>query len=259
MITNDQARDLIGATVRTSDGQKLGKAGQVFLDDQTGNPEWVTVHTGLFGTKESFVPLAQAQLTDGSLTVPYDKDLVQAAPQVEGGDGHLDESDEASLYTHYGMTQGTSSYDKANSVDEAEGQSVGHDTSGPTTDTAMTRSEEQLHAGTEKVTTGKARLRKYVETEQQTITVPVTTEKVRLETEPIIDAKSGDALAGPDISEEEHEVVLTEERVLVSKETVPVERVRLTKETETHDETVTEDVRKERFDVSGVEGADSRR
>ena len=264
MINIDQVQDIIGRTVTTTSGDKIGKAGQVYLDDQSGQPEWVTVQTGLFGTKESFVPLADAELDGDTLAVPFDKDTVHGAPKVDVDGGHLDESEEAGLYAHYGLADKTSS-DSSNGLDRVAGidsdgdapGTVGHDTSGPTTDTAMTRSEQQLHGGTEKVTAGKARLRKYVETEQQTITVPVTTEKAVLVTEPITDANRGDATAGRDISEEEHEVTLTEERVVVAKETVPIERVRIEKAVETREETVTEDVRKERFDTSGVEGGDS--
>jgi uncharacterized protein (TIGR02271 family) len=115
----------------------------------------------------------------------------------------------------------------------------------------MTRSEEQLNVGTEKVQTGRARLRKYVTTEQQTVTVPVSREEVRIEREPITEGNRDAALSGPGISEEEHEVILTEERPVVSKETVPVERVRLDKETVTEQERVTEDVRKEQIDLDG--------
>lgn len=112
----------------------------------------------------------------------------------------------------------------------------------------MTRSEEQLHVGTEKVQTGRARLRKYVVTEQQNVTVPVTREEVRVEREPITDANVGQAMDGPDISDEEHEVVLTEERPVVQKETVPVERVRLEKDTVTENENISSDVRKEQIE-----------
>ncbi|MFT2689717.1 YsnF/AvaK domain-containing protein [Clavibacter zhangzhiyongii] len=115
----------------------------------------------------------------------------------------------------------------------------------------MTRSEEQLHVGTERRETGRARLRKHVVTEEQTVTVPVSHEEVRLEREPITDANVGSATAGPDLSDEEHEVVLTEERPVVEKETVPVERVQLGTETVTDEERVTEDVRHEEIDVDG--------
>jgi len=121
----------------------------------------------------------------------------------------------------------------------------------------MTRSEEQLKVGTEQVAAGRARLRKHVVTENQSVTVPVSHEEVTLEREPITDANVGKATAGPDLSDEEHEVQLTEERVVVDKETVPVERVRLGTETVTEDQRVSEDVRKEEieFDESDVDSA----
>jgi uncharacterized protein (TIGR02271 family) len=121
----------------------------------------------------------------------------------------------------------------------------------------MTRSEERLNVGTERQATGRARLRKYVTTENVTKTVPVQREEVRIEREPITDANRGAALSGPDISEEEHEVTLHEERPVIDKETVPVERVRLEKDTVTDQETVSEEVRKERIDTDGLD--DTRR
>jgi uncharacterized protein (TIGR02271 family) len=118
----------------------------------------------------------------------------------------------------------------------------------------MTRSEERLNVGTEKQETSRARLRKYVTTENITKTVPVQREEVRIEREPITDTNRGKATDGPDISEEEHEVILHEERPVVEKETVPIERVRLGKETVTDEATVNEEVRKERIDTDGTEG-----
>jgi uncharacterized protein (TIGR02271 family) len=115
----------------------------------------------------------------------------------------------------------------------------------------MTRSEERLDVGTSSQEAGRARLRKYVTTEQETVTVPVKKERAVLETEPITEANRGDALAGPDISEEEHEVVLQEERAVVGKTAEPVERVRLGTETVTDEETVTEEVRKEHIEAEG--------
>jgi uncharacterized protein (TIGR02271 family) len=130
----------------------------------------------------------------------------------------------------------------------------GHDTSGPTTDDAMTLSEERLNVGTERVEAGRARLRKYVVTENVTETVPVSREEVRIEREPITDANIGSAMDGPAISEEEHEVTLTAERPVVEKEAVPVERVRLDTETVTGHEQVSDTVRKEQVDTDGVRG-----
>jgi uncharacterized protein (TIGR02271 family) len=121
----------------------------------------------------------------------------------------------------------------------------------------MTRSEERLNVGTERQATGRARLRKYVTTENVTQTVPVRREEVRVEREPITDGNAGAAMGGPDLSEEEHEVILHEERPVVDKETVPVERVRLDTETVTDEVTVDEEVRKERIETDGVD--DTRR
>ena len=235
---------IIGQPVHGSDGQRIGEVGQVYLDDETGRPEWATVRTGLFGTKESFVPVSQAQMTDDGLRVPYDKDLIKGAPRVDADQGHLSMEEEAELYRHYGLEYSSGRRDRG---------TVGHDTSGPSTDDAMTRSEEHLEVGTQTREAGRARLRKHVVTEQQTVNVPVTREKVTLEREPITDANVGAAMDGPSISEEEHEVVLHEEKPVVQKEAVPVERVRLGKDTVTEQEQVTEEVRKERIEAEGVD------
>jgi len=122
---------------------------------------------------------------------------------------------------------------------------------GTATDEAMTRSEEELAVGTRSVERGRARLRKYVVTEQVQTTVPVQREEVRIEREPITDANVDEATAGPEISEDEHEVVLREEEVVTEKRTVPKERVKLQKDTVTDEETVSEEVRKEQIEAEG--------
>jgi uncharacterized protein (TIGR02271 family) len=267
MIGTEHLQTIVGSHAVDNDGDKLGKIGNVYLDDHTGEPAWATVNTGLFGTKESFVPLADARIEGDTLVVPYDKARVKDAPKVDD-DGHIGDDEQAELYRYYGLagvrsngddgfartadagTSGVGTPDSAVGY-ENEGGAVGHDTSGPTTDDAMTRSEERLNVGTETRESGRARLRKYVVTEQETVTVPVTREEVRIEREPITDANRGEALDGPAISEEEHEVVLHEERPVVQKEAVPVERVRLGKETVTDQQQVTEEVRKEQIDTDG--------
>lgn len=237
----DQVR---GSTAYGADGDKLGKVGEIYLDDETGAPEWASVNTGMFGSNESFVPLADASFDGDQLTLPYDKDKVKGAPNVST-DGHLTPDEERELYDYYGATYagGPSSGD-----DSAQ---TGHDTSGPTTDDAMTRSEERLDVDTQTQEAGRARLRKYVVTENVTETVPVRKEKAVLETEPITSDNYDEATGGPDLSEEEHEVVLKEERPVVSKTTEPVERVRLGTEETTGQETVSEEVRKEQIETEG--------
>ena len=265
MISTDELNELLesGGTVNEQDGTKIGSISQVFLDDETARPEWVTVKTGMFGGAESFVPLASATRSDNEVRVAFGKDKVKDAPRVDDANGHLSKEEEAELYRYYGLEYSDSRSDSGIPAqgapiagEQRSGRSdftEGHDTSGPTTDHAMTRSEEQVSVGTERVSAGKARLRKYVVTENVTTTVPVSHEEVRIEREPITDENRGDAVAGADITSEEHEVELTEERIVVDKEVVPVERVRLGTETVTEDHEVTEEVRKEQIDSDGLE------
>jgi uncharacterized protein (TIGR02271 family) len=293
MINETQIQQVIGTTAVDADGDKIGKVSEIYLDDETGRPEWATVNTGLFGTKETFVPLAQADLSGDNLRLPYDKAKVKDAPKIDT-DGHLSPQEEQELYRYYGLgsgqspmtdsttgtttgtaglagTAGTSGVadtagtgglagaaghtdrDRDGIRDDVPG-AVGHDTSGPTTDDAMTRSEERLDVGTRSEEVGRARLRKYVVTENVSETVPVSREEVRVEREPITDANVGNAMDGPAISEEEHEVTLHAERPVVEKEAVPVERVRLDKETVSDQERVSADVRKEEIEVDGGTG-----
>jgi uncharacterized protein (TIGR02271 family) len=244
-------QQLVGSKLVDARQQNIGTIAQVFLDDETSSPQWVTVQTGLLGRHESFVPLAGAQLGgDGDLQVSYSKEQVKDAPSVDAEAGHLSEAEEAALYRYYGLGQSGHTGQSGQAV-TTNLRAEGYDTSGPTTDDAMTRSEEHLRAATQRVESGRARLRKYVVTEQQQVTVPTRREQVRVEREPITDANRDQALAGPDLSEEEHEVVLTEERPVVTTEAVPVERVRLAKHSVQSRETVTGDVRKERIEVEG--------
>ncbi|MGY1705280.1 DUF2382 domain-containing protein [Geodermatophilus sp. SYSU D00697] len=319
MIGTDAISRVIGKDVYDESGDKIGSASEVYLDDETGQPEWVTVRTGLFGTKESFVPIRQADLTDDGLRVPVSKAAVKDAPKIDT-EGHLSPQEEQELYRYYGMDFGSGSMGRTDTTvgrvdrDTTTGTTtgtesttgmattgmagqgaadrdltdrdrdltdrdrdltgtagttgrvdrtgepgvVGRDTSGPTTDNAMTRSEEQVNVGTRSEEVGRARLRKYVVNETVTETVPVSREEVRVEREPITDANVGNAMDGPAISEEEHEVTLHAERPVVEKEAVPVERVRLDTETVTDTETVSADVRKEQIDVDDAQGTGRR-
>jgi uncharacterized protein (TIGR02271 family) len=242
-----------GRTMVDPAGDKLGTIDAIYLDDETGQPEWATVTSGLFTAKTAFVPLAQAQDIGNSVQVPYDKQQVKNAPTMQA-DGSLSQDDEAELYRHYGLDYSEHRSDSglpAGTVDDTRDDTVGRDVSGPTTDQAMTRSEEELRVGTETRERGRARLRKDVTTETQTVTVPVQREEVRVEREPITDANLDAATSGPAISEEEHEVTLHEETPVVDKRAVPKERVRLDTETVTEERQVAEEVRKEQIEIDG--------
>jgi uncharacterized protein (TIGR02271 family) len=271
MTTTDELQNMEGQTAVDVNGAKLGKIGQIYVDDQTGQPLWVTITTGMFGTKQSFAPLYGSRPDGGDLHLAVTKDMVTDAPGIEA-DGHIEDSENQALYTYYDGYLGgngredTSVQDEGHEYagdtrDDLSGRDgiQGRDTSGPATDDAMTRSEERLHVGTEQADAGRARLRKYVVTENVTQTVPVSHEEVRLEREPITDANRGAATSGTDISEEEHEVTLRAERPVVNKETVPVERVRLGTETVTEDHEVSETLRKEQIDNPDINPAGTTR
>jgi uncharacterized protein (TIGR02271 family) len=253
-LTTDQLQGLLGrgGKVVGPDGAKIGGIGQVYLDDENGAPEWLTVKTGLFGTSESFVPLRGARTTGDDITVDYDKDTVKDAPRVDA-DGHLSPQDEEQLYAYYGLSDEYATDDQY--VDTAENAEAvatkGRDTSGPTTDTAMTRSEERMRVGVRTREAGRARLRKFVVTENVTETVPLRREEARITREPITDANYAKSVDGPEITEAVHEVTLHAERPVVEKEAVPVERVRLDTEKVTEQVTVDETVRKEQLEVEG--------
>ena len=171
-----EAYEWRGRDVVDADGDKIGALEEVYLDTDSGRPEWATVNTGLFGTKQSFIPLAEAEPTRGKVVVPYSKDQVKDAPSIDP-DGELNaEEEETSTRTMASPTH-----------DPREGETEGRDVSGPTTDEAMTRSEEELRVGTAPRERGRVRLRKYVVTEEVQQTVPVRREEVRVEREPITD------------------------------------------------------------------------
>ena len=245
MTNPTQLQNLIGQNAVDADGAKIGKIGQIYLDDQTGRPVWVTVHTGMFGSKESFAPLYGSSVDGDTLKLAVTKDLVKDAPGVDA-DGHTSDEENDALYTHYSGYLGD---DNGHSADYAETQQEDRSAAAPVAersdDGSMIRSEERLHVGTEQVQGGKARLRKYIVTENVSTTVPVSHEEARIVREPITDAT---AVTGGDISTEEFEVTLKAERPVVEKDIVAVERVRLDTETVTEQVQVNETVRKEEID-----------
>ena len=278
MISTNDIDTILGSggNVVDQDGKKIGSIGQVYLDDDGGQPAWITANTGFFGSGESFAPLADATIQGNDVHVAYSKDMVKDAPHSDDSDGHLSENQEADLYRYYSLGSARTEQPLFDQDDQTvtgadldttqsagsdetpvpaqgrdESGDVGHDTSGANTDDAMTRSEERLHVGTSQQAAGKARLRKYIVSEQVTETVPVSHDEVRVTREPITDANRGDALSGGDLTEEEHEVTLMADQVVTEKETVPVERIRLDTETVTEHQQVTEDVRKEQIEMDG--------
>jgi uncharacterized protein (TIGR02271 family) len=248
VIDREAALRAHGANVVGQDGDKIGTVQDIYLDHETNEPEWVLVSTGMVGGRGNFVPLNDATMEGNEIRVPFTKDKVNEAPSVDP-DGQLSQQEERELYDYYGRAY--AEYTDVGTLERERAGTAESDTSGTRTDEAMTRSEEELHVGTEQTEAGRARLRKYVVTEQVQTTVPVQREEVRVEREPITDANVDSATSGPDISEAEHEVVLTEEQPVVEKRTVPKERVRLEKDTVTDEKQVAEEVRKEQVETEG--------
>lgn len=101
-VSQEQINEVYSAEVVTQDDENLGSVGHVYLDDTTGDPSWITVKTGWFGTRQSLVPLDGAELTqDGKVRVVPSKDTIKDAPNVEV-DAHLSSDDQDELFRYYG-------------------------------------------------------------------------------------------------------------------------------------------------------------
>ncbi|QPK83057.1 PRC and DUF2382 domain-containing protein [Corynebacterium qintianiae] len=255
MADYNRIEDLANATAFDVDGDKVGGVKDVYVNDTTGQPDFVSVNHGLFGGGDSIVPLRGHTLRDGELHLAFPKERIDNAPNLDE-DGHLTNEDQEAFYRHYGLegTQDVTTYETdarhaAPLAGERRDVDVDVDRRDVDNDT-LVRSEEQLNVNKERVDAGQVRLRKYVVNETETVEVPVQREEVRVVREPITDADR--ANFDGNIGDDEAAVTLTEERVTVNKETVPVEKVSLGKETIQSNERVTEELQKERIETDGV-------
>lgn len=240
MIEISNLRRVAGKQVVSQDGERIGKVADVYESTtEGGGATFATVTTGLFGTSSSFFPLEEAEMRGGEIVVPYSKDFIKHAPRVEN-DEELTADEEDRLFDYYRRGDQTG--------EQALG---GHR---PNSDGTITRSEERLQVGTERVEAARARLRKYVVSETVTRTVPVVHEELRITREPV----GAGAVAAQSLSEEDYEVVLTAERPVVHKEVVPIERIRLDTVEVTEQQTVTEQVRREEVELESAEAVEGR-
>ncbi len=251
-LSIEDVQSAVGQPLYDGDGTKVGKVEDVYLDQDTRQPEWALVNTGMFGSKQSFVPLQGANATGDGITVRWQKAQIKDAPNAEP-DGDLSQDEEAELYRHYGLDYSEAPSDSGLPTGGAPApkgrKPTGNDTSGPETDDAMTRSEEELRVDKVRRPSQLVRMNKTIVSEQVGMTVPVQREEAKVTREPITEANRGAAMAGGDLTEEEHELELSEEEVVVDKQVVPKERVRLDKETTTEERQVSETVRKEQIEV----------
>ena len=258
-LTLDNVRGLAGGTLMDATGDRVGRIEDIYLDQDTNAPEWALVNTGLFGSKQTFVPLASASMQgNDSIQVPFEKAMIKDAPRVDA-EGELSEDEERMLYQYYGLDYHSPVSDTtlATEATTTPQPAVQATTPPPTTtrdDAYVTRSEERVNVQKVRRPSQLVRLRKYITTEQVTQTVPVQREEIRIEREPITAANMGDAMSGPDMKEDVVEVALQEEDVTVQKEVVPVERIRVEKDMVTEQKQVSAEVRKEQIDVERVAG-----
>lgn len=105
MLTLQDVKLVIGGMAYDKAGAKVGRIGMIYVDDETGRPDWVSVNTGFFGTTESFVPLAGAQVDGEDLRLAHSRDVIKDAPTVDT-DEHLSPEQEDELYRHYELTRG---------------------------------------------------------------------------------------------------------------------------------------------------------
>jgi uncharacterized protein (TIGR02271 family) len=246
-----QAEELLGAQVTGADGKVVGTVEQVFRDDVDGTPAWARVRSGKTGR---FVPLGTSQVTKDGLSVPFDSQKIMGGPNIDAGQ-HMSAAQAEDLSRYYGLTvpsQGQPQ-DQMQGQDQTQGQEEQQQAqaqtqpqqSAMTDDDWLVRQEERLQVGTEMLETGHVRLHKYVDTEPIEQTVHVFHEEYDVERVPI----TADERISGNISEGEQEIILHEERAVMRKEVIPVERVRLLAKRVEEDKIYRDQVRRERIEI----------
>ena len=236
-----------GQTLVANDGEKIGTIEDVYVDNATEQPEWALVNTGLFGSKQTFVPLTSASSEEGRVVVPFNKAQVKDAPAVDA-DGDLDEAEESRLAQHYGLgyskQSSPSGMPQRDEPTPIEGAKERSDTANA--EQGMELHKEELNVGTVRRPSELVRLRKHVVTENVTQTVPVQHEEIRVERTPIEGGKGEHHIAQ---NEQVAEMELANEEPVIEKRVVPTERVNLSKDVSTEQRTVEGEVRHEQADV----------
>ena len=238
-LTMERLSELRGRPVYSADADKIGKVEEIFYDEQTNQPEWIGLGTGFFGTKRVLVPVQGADSREDGLYVPYSKEQVKGAPDIDADE--ISQETEQSLYAHFGLEYSERRSDTGLPEGGRQGRGRSRDR-----EASVTRSEEELRVGKREVDAGRMRLRKWVETEPVSADVELRRETGRVERQPI-----EQPVSGAEIGEEEIEVPLSAEEAVVDKRAVAKERVSLEKDAEQVRETVGDEVRKERVDVEG--------
>ncbi|WP_214403793.1 YsnF/AvaK domain-containing protein [Pseudonocardia lacus] len=220
-------RAWVGYAVSGAGGEPLGRVATVYTDPETGAATFAEVDVG--GGASALVPLDRASADGDGIRVPHDAERVRTAPAHEPG-ANLSHDDVARLAEHYAQ--------RSLVADQEPGWMVRH--------------EERLRVLTDTVVTGRVRVRKHLVTEERTFTVEVTREEITIEHEEVPAGERAGLPAEENpapIGEQVLELVRHEERVVVTKEVVPVERVRVIRYVVTEPEVVRGVVRREELDL----------
>jgi uncharacterized protein (TIGR02271 family) len=241
-----QAEELLGARVTGADGKVVGTVEQVFRDDVDGTPAWARVRSGKAGR---FVPLGSSQVTADGLSVPFESQKIMGGPNIEAGQ-HMSAAQAEELSRYYGLTvpaQPTQQpAEQAVQPTQPVPQAKAKASQAQVADQDwLVRQEERLQVGKEMLETGRVRLHKYVDVEPIDQAVHIYREEYDIERIPI----TADDRIQANIAEGQQEVVLHEERAVLRKEVVPVERVRLTTRRVEEDKTIHDELRRERIEV----------
>jgi uncharacterized protein (TIGR02271 family) len=251
--TQDPAQ-IFGYEVTDASGNKIGKVDNVWVDDATSELEFVGVKTGWLMGKTHVIPVANAQVSDGTIEVPFDQDQIKNAPSFSGDD-ELSPEQEDEIYSYYGEGRSTSESPSGLPADAGTGFSssttgtVGrtdYTTDNATDDQSVILHEEELEVGKRQVEAGRVRLRKVVNTEHQEVPVELRREEVQIERVPAT-GSAGDTA----FQEQEIDVPLTREEAVVGKESHATEQVRLNKSVSTETENVGGEVRREDVETDG--------
>jgi uncharacterized protein (TIGR02271 family) len=248
-LSTEQLTSARGQNVYAADGDKIGSVEELYVDDQTGRPEWLGIGTGMLGTKRVLVPVVGLEQSDDGFRVPYSKDQVKETPEIDGDE--ISQETESRLYSHYGLEYSESRSDSG--LPEGGAPSGKASSRASVGEADVVRSEEELDVQKRDVERGRARLHKWVETEPVNMDVDLHQETARVTREPI-----EQPVSGADIGEDEVEVELRGEEATVQKQAVAKERIALEKDVETERQTISDEVRKERVEVEGDDASDRR-
>lgn len=235
-------RDWIGCPITDSDGVPYGTLDELFVGRTTGEPEFAFVAVA---GKRVAVPLAGARRENDVVVLPLDADRVRSAPAVQREVTSIPPEAGERVLEYFGLT-GPAAEPTAPTTPVAAA-------TGAEDEGEVTVSEEELVVDKRPAVTERVRLRKVIVEEEVTIAVTLRREELRIEREPVdpdtpVERANGDG----QLVEGELEFVLLAEQPVVERRVVPVERIRVARDTVVEHERISGQVRKEHAEVETI-------